>query len=311
MKERLPTSLHRVQGCYNLINPERIPLFLTHEHRSSNVPSCWCTRAIGMELVVYTGGNGIFRTRDVVNTMHRGAICLAPSDVKTVHIPNPNGFIDYWNFLFLEEALRLGDLDLTETEGYKTLKQFQGEGEHRISPVFCLDAALADEVNAMGEDVQAAQTFQPPGWKVFCAGRILYLLSRIFNEFRQDSQSFQTIETQIERMANYIERNCVQPLTLEELAHRANMSPSSFSHHFKAIREVSPIEYLIQCRLRKAVSMFATHNDISQIAQACGFGEQAYFSRLFRRRLGLAPSQFRTLPLAEQQRLATEFQAAP
>jgi len=303
MKNQLPTNVHHVQGCYNLIDPARIPLFVTREHRHGGDTLCWCTRAVGMELIVYSGGNGVVRTPGVINTMHAGAICLSPSNVKTIHIPNPNGFIDYWNFLFLEEALRLGNLDLTETEGYKTLKQFQGEGENRISPVFCLDAALVDEINAMGEDVQAAQTFQPSGWKVFCAGRILYLLSRILNEFRQDSQSFQTIETQIERMAAYIERNCVQPLTLEELAHRANMSPSSFSHHFKAIWEVSPIEYLIQCRLRKAVSMFAMQNDIGQIAQECGFGEQAYFSRLFRKRIGLSPSEFRLLPLAEQHRL--------
>ena len=118
-----------------------------------------------------------------------------------------------------------------------------------------------------------------------------------------------TIETKIERMAAYIERNCATPLTLDELARRAGMSPSSFSHHFRAIREVSPVEYLIRCRLRRAVSMFASHNDISQIAAECGFAEQAYFSRLFRRRFGRSPSQFRQLPLAEQQRLLLDSTA--
>lgn len=306
MKNQLPTNVHHVQGCYNLIDPARIPLFVTREHRHGGDTLCWCTRAVGMELIVYSGGNGIVRTPGVINTMHAGAICLSPSDVKTVHIPNPNGFIDYWNFLFLEEALRLGDLNLTETEGYRRLKQFQGEGENRLSPVFCIDDALVTEVNTLASEATAAQTFQTPGWKVFCTATILYLMARIFSEFRQDSQSFTTIETQIERMAAFIERNCAQQLTLEALATRAGMSPSSFSHHFRAIREVPPVEYLIRCRLRKAISMFATHNDISQIALECGFAEQAYFSRLFRKRIGLSPSEFRLLPLAEQQRLGAE-----
>ena len=305
MKERLPTNVHHVQGCYNLVDPKRIPVYMTRERRHFDDTLCWCTRAVGMELVVYAGGTSVMRTPGVINQMHAGAICMTPSDVKTTHIPH-SATTDYWNILFLEEALRLGDLKLTELEGYQKLKQFQGEGENRISPVFCIDDALVAEINTMGDAVQAAQTFQPPGWKVFCMGTILYLLGRVFSEFRQDSQSFTSIETQIERMANHIERNCAQALTLEALARTANMSPSSFSHHFRAIREVSPIEYLIRCRLRKAVSMFATHNDIRQIAQECGFVEQAYFSRLFRKRFGLSPSEFRLLPLAEQQRLGAE-----
>ena len=54
---------------------------------------------------------------------------------------------------------------------------------------------------------------------------------------------------------------------------------------------------------QKAVSLLDSHSDIKQIAQESGFAEQAYFARVFRRRFGISPSQFRELPIQEQARI--------
>lgn len=43
-----------------------------------------------------------------------------------------------------------------------------------------------------------------------------------------------------------------------------------------------------------------SHSDIKQIAHGSGFTAQAYFARVFRKRFGISPSQFRELPIQEQ-----------
>lgn len=253
-----------------------------------------------MELVVYISGSSILRTPKIVHSMERGSVCLIPPDVVTSHLHSDNGEIEYVNFLFLEDRLQLGDLSLTELENYHALTRYQGTGQNRISPVFYLDDALVQEIQTMLPEIMTAQTFQPPRWRFYCSGAILYLLSRIIGECHREQENSDTAEKRIEQSVNYIKRHCSQPLTLKMLADKARMSPSSYSHHFKLLRNISPVEYLIRCRLRKAISLLDSHSDIKQIAHGSGFTAHAYFARVLRKRFGISPSQFRELPIQEQ-----------
>lgn len=306
MKEKLPTAIYHTKTCHKLIDPAGLPFMVTHE-KCQLSPRCWCSHDIGLELVVYISGKAMLRTPTVKNPMHRGSICLIPPNVQTMHVPIDNQIV-YWNFLFLEDKLRLGDIFLPDLKPYQDLCQFQDKGVNRISPVFCLDAAMTNEIDTMASEIYTAQTFNYPGWQAYCSSAFLYLLVRIIREYRKDRQSFTSVENRIEQIAGFIERHCSQPLFLDMLAQKAGMSPSSLSHQFKAVKKLSPVEYLIRCRLRKAISMFAFCDDINQIANECGFGEQSYFSRIFSRRLGLSPSQFKLLSLEHQTRLGEKLE---
>lgn len=299
MLELQPTHIHKIQACQFLREKNMLPFMITHEKRYSP-ESCWCQHSIGMELVVYLTGNSILRTPKNIRHMQRGAVCLIPPESVTVHMPQNGSKVEYLNFLFLESQLHLGNLSLTELPNWKKMTQFQGTGRDQISPVFYLDNELVDEIQNIVPKILTAQTFRTPGWKFYCSGAILYLLSRIIGEIRHDKESSDTVEHKIEQSISYIDQHCSQPLTLKMLADKVMMSPSSYSHHFKAIRKISPVEYLIQCRLQKAMMLFDRHYEIKQIAKECGFNEQAYFSRMFRKYSGLSPSQFQELSLQDQ-----------
>ena len=66
-------------------------------------------------------------------------------------------------------------------------------------------------------------------------------------------------------------------------------------------REVghSPHEYLVGIRMRKACSLLSSQTlgrlNIKEISDQCGFTDPLYFSRMFRKRLGLSPSRYRLL----------------
>ena len=300
MAERTPPTIYTTQACQRLAASGALPVYMTKEKRKYIPNGCWCVHKIGMELAVYTAGKGVLRTESVVNPMHAGAICLIPPDTISSHIPDGDNQVEYFNFLFLESELRIGGVALTEMPGYLQLKAFQSEGKNRLSQVMFLGKSLVQEIRELGGEIISAQTFCPAGWQYYCSATALYLLARIFQECRISCHSSVSNENRIEQCVSYMEHNCAEGLTLGSLARMAGMSPSSFSHLFKGQIGVSPGEYLIRCRLRKAVTMFAEYTDIGQIAAECGFSELSNFSRIFRQRLGMSAIQFRQLPIMEQ-----------
>jgi transcriptional regulator GlxA family with amidase domain len=84
------------------------------------------------------------------------------------------------------------------------------------------------------------------------------------------------------------------PIRVEDLAGVTRLSTSHFSRAFKLSFHVSPHAYVIALRLARARAlMLESDEQMSQIAAACGFADQAHFSRAFRRKTGCAPGFWR------------------
>lgn len=93
---------------------------------------------------------------------------------------------------------------------------------------------------------------------------------------------------------NELENNVGEKHTLKTLSEKFFVSPSTLSHEFKKIMGVSVLEYLVSCRLATAKKYLAkTDKSISEISILCGFYDFANFSRSFKLRFGLTPSEFR------------------
>jgi Transcriptional regulator containing an amidase domain and an AraC-type DNA-binding HTH domain len=88
--------------------------------------------------------------------------------------------------------------------------------------------------------------------------------------------------------------NLSEPLSLEAMAKRANLSVSRFSVLFKSRYAVTPHRYLLNMRLEHAKELLG-NTDLSQeqIAQYCGFSDVHHFSKAFRGTYGLTPGEWR------------------
>ncbi len=93
---------------------------------------------------------------------------------------------------------------------------------------------------------------------------------------------------------NTIDLHQYSNLSTTELAELCNLSLSSFKRAFKKIYHDSPTSYFIGQKLRKAKALL-TGSDlpIGEIAYEAGFSDPLYFTRLFRQRMGVAPSAYR------------------
>ena len=92
------------------------------------------------------------------------------------------------------------------------------------------------------------------------------------------------------------ERDCSEKFTLAALAAEYHVSPSHLSHIFKSVTGYAPIEYLMICRISAAKSLLSTTDkSIKEIIDFCGFSDESNFSRTFREKVGVTPSQFRKI----------------
>lgn len=90
-----------------------------------------------------------------------------------------------------------------------------------------------------------------------------------------------------------IHQHLGRTLPLDELARSVFMSPSHFSHVFRAEAGEAPGRYVIRARLAKAKELLATTRLTAQaIAQRLGYENPYYFYRLFRNKTGLTTSQY-------------------
>lgn len=128
---------------------------------------------------------------------------------------------------------------------------------------------------------------------------ILYELSRCENVRTLASSSYAKVTVEddsrrILKVKNFISKNYMDELRLPELASLAGMSSSAFSRFFKLHTGRNISEYIIDLRLGYAARMLVdTAKSISEIGFDCGFNNLSNFNRIFKKKKGCSPSEFR------------------
>jgi AraC family transcriptional regulator len=128
------------------------------------------------------------------------------------------------------------------------------------------------------------------------------LIERVINAIADNRQ---TVAAPIGREAarvveaiQLVEDNAARPIELKEMATTANMSKYHFLRVFRRLTGVTPHQYLISARLRRAaLALASSRRPVLEIALDAGFGDLSTFNRRFRTTFGLTPTQYRAARL--------------
>lgn len=128
---------------------------------------------------------------------------------------------------------------------------------------------------------------------------ILYELAKFDDARELSSSSFARVQTNTEsrrvaKVKDYITTHYIEEIRLEQMSAMVSMSPTAFSRFFKLRTGKTLAEYIVDIRLGHAArKLIDTNEPVSQIGFSCGFNTLTNFNRLFKKRKGCSPTEFR------------------
>lgn len=113
----------------------------------------------------------------------------------------------------------------------------------------------------------------------------------------RDLEKFETVYRPYQDMdavLTYVLNHYGEKLTVSDLAEMVHLSVSQFDRKFKSLFQMTPQQYVLRVRINAACqALTSSEQTAAQIAHHCGFYDQSYFTRQFRRHTGMTPLAYR------------------
>ncbi|QGQ98287.1 AraC family transcriptional regulator [Paenibacillus psychroresistens] len=94
-------------------------------------------------------------------------------------------------------------------------------------------------------------------------------------------------------ITSYISFYFSEPITIQDMAKRAGISPSRFQVVFKQAFGISPHQYLLRVRIDHAKELMKSFRSIQLVSEYCGFSDVHHFSNAFKKATGYSPAKYR------------------
>ncbi|MCH1624162.1 helix-turn-helix transcriptional regulator [Ferdinandcohnia quinoae] len=229
------------------------------------------------EILFVTKGKGtfIFSNNEVPLTEH-DLIIINPNIEHTEKSTHGDG-LEYI-------VLGLQDLAFTSQEDVNTqVTFFNFHGEKELYLFY-----LQQLINELRR--------QEPGYELIVQNIVEILLQKMIRRksFTLEKSTSEKISKDIAFVKNHIKKHFREDLNLSILAEASHINKYYLAHSFKKLVGISPIEYLIQTRIRESKILLETTNfPISDISSMTGFSSQSFFAQSFKRVMNETPSQYR------------------
>lgn len=227
-------------------------------------------------------------------------------------------------FEFVAGALKVGR---PGDEYVATHEHHHGCGDECLS--IALDPAVVEAVG--GDEASWGTVCLPPLPETMVLGELVYAAAKGHSDFGADeaalllaasfarhagagrpklSRASGADRRRAVEAARWLDARSGEPLSLEDAAREAGLSPYHFLRVFARVLGVTPHQYLVRSRLRHAARLLADPlRRVTDIALEVGFADLSNFVRTFRRAAGVSPAAFRRAARGErkilQDRLAT------
>ncbi len=133
---------------------------------------------------------------------------------------------------------------------------------------------------------------QSPLYQFRACAEVVRLLAETLSLERLSAQPTRSQKI-VEQAKVFIEENISTAFDLERLAAEARLSVPSLNEVFKSYTGMTPYQYCIHTKINRAKEILASgETSVKSISLQLGFDDPYYFSRLFKKKTGVSPSQW-------------------
>ena len=133
-------------------------------------------------------------------------------------------------------------------------------------------------------------------WELYVGANLRRMFITIYRECA-DVLSIMKIGTGVTvayNVMNYLNHHFTENITVDQVANELFLNKDYISHVFKEETGFSVISYVISLRINQAKLLLSeTDQSVTDIAASCGYTDFTYFSKQFKKLVGMSPSQFR------------------
>lgn len=144
-------------------------------------------------------------------------------------------------------------------------------------------------LNAYFEDFKQAWGIQSDIVKMRCEGLFLLIMSRLL-----ELQQLKQTNPYITQIKNYLHKNYAEQITVQKIAEEVNLNSVYCGALFTKETGITILQYTNSLRVTKAKELLqCTESPISEIAVEVGINDLYYFSRVFKKIVGISPREYR------------------
>jgi len=231
----------------------------------------------------------------------RGWTSVAAGDVFLIRGQMAHGYagtenLSLVNVLFEPRRLRLPMADLAGLPGYHALFRVEPGLRNREGFTGRLrlpadDLATAAEIIAEMEDEIERRA---PGWKFMACTHLMRLIGFLSRRYSQTDRPESQPLLRMGRVLSYIEEHFNEPIRMRHLTKIAGMSESTLARLFHRVMGRPPMDHVIRVRVARAAELLSSGDlRVTEAAFKCGFNDSNYFSRQFRKVMGVSPREYR------------------
>jgi len=225
-------------------------------------------------------GNGRFTTNHGTFTIGEGGLFLINPGELTYYKAHET---DPWNYSWvgfdgIKAKLILSNLGFCDSNPILYTSEISAVG------------SLFDQMNRL-----VTESFSP---ELGCLGFLYQILQYFVKENPIDNNSKKhNGRVLLEKTIHYFEENFPYDITIKQVADHIGLDRTALFRIFKSECGLSPKEYLIRFRIKKASELLQkTSLSIAEISSSVGMDNTAHFSTIFKNRLDISPREYRKNP---------------
>ncbi|WP_061977556.1 AraC family transcriptional regulator [Aureimonas sp. AU20] len=260
-----------------------MPTSTGYDHLSDDAGYRWDGQKRGsapftvLQHTISGAGQLVFERRSFEVGPGQTMLVLIPSN-HVYTVPKGGHWEFFWISMYGGEALRV----------HRAVQEHAG-------PVFRLAKATVDAIAGECLKLTEGGGTTPGAASAHAYAAQMALYDDILGPGRPAADDGAGTRCAMELVKAHVRDHLTARLSVDDLAHLAGFSRAHFTRLFTAAEGISPGEFVLNERMRRAARLLASgEQPVKAIAIDCGFDDPNYFAKAFRRAYGTSPSDFRT-----------------